>query len=77
MLLTIKEESAVHYTSVIYYKVDDIHQATEVLKDKGATFIREPQLAAKIQGYDLWNAFLTEPDENLVSITADMPSSDA
>jgi len=77
MLTTLQGERADHHTSVIYYKVDDIHQATQTLKEKGATFIREPQLAAKMDGYELWNAFLRDPDENLVSITADMPPADA
>jgi methylmalonyl-CoA/ethylmalonyl-CoA epimerase len=77
MLTTLQGERADHHTSVIYYKVDDIHKATEALKEKGATFIREPQLAAKMDGYELWNAYLRDPDENLVSITADMPSADA
>ena len=77
MLTTLQGERADHHTSVIYYKVDDIHQATQTLKEKGATFIREPQLTTKMDGYDLWNAFLRDPDENLVSITADMTPADA
>jgi len=76
MLTTLQGEKADHHTSVLYYKVDDIHQATTVLKDKGVTFIRDPQRAAKMENYDLWNAFLRDPDENLVAITADMPSED-
>ncbi|PCJ48673.1 MAG: glyoxalase [Gammaproteobacteria bacterium] len=73
MLTTLQGERADHNTSVIYYKVDDIHQATKALKEKGVTFIREPQLAAKMDGYELWNGFLRDPDENLVAITADVP----
>ena len=73
MLTTLQGERPDHRTSVIYYKVEDIHQATKALKEKGVNFIREPQMAAKMDGYELWNGFLRDPDDNLVAITADVP----
>ena len=76
MLTTLQGERSDHRTSVIYYKVDDIHEAALTLKEKGAHFIQEPQMAAKMDGYELWNGFMRDPDDNLVAITADMPLSD-
>lgn len=73
MLTTLQGEERDHHTSVIYYKVDDIHASTKDLKDKGITFVREPQLAAKMEDHELWIGFIRDPDENLIGIMAEVP----
>ena len=57
MLTTLQGKEEDHKTSVIYYKVNDIHASTERLKDKGVQFEREPQMAAKMEDHDLWFGF--------------------
>ena len=73
MLTTLQGEAADHRTSVIYYRVEDIHSACQELKDKGLSFIREAQMAAKMEDHELWIAFLRDPDSNLIGIMAEMP----
>jgi len=77
MLTTPQGEARDHRTSVIYYKVDDIQMATASLKQKGVEFVREPQMAAKLDDHELWIGFLRDPDENLVGIMSEVPLSDA
>ena len=48
MLTTLQGEERDHHTSVIYYKVEDLESSVVNLKNKGVTFIREPQLTAKM-----------------------------
>lgn len=62
-----------HHSSTVYYKVPDIHAATEQLKARGVEFARDPQLAARLEDRQIWNAFLRDPDGNLLALTAEMP----
>lgn len=75
MLTTLQGEEKDHHTSVIYYKVSDIQSAAASLKDMGVTFIREPQLTAKMPDHELWIGFIRDPDENLIGIMAELPIS--
>jgi methylmalonyl-CoA/ethylmalonyl-CoA epimerase len=45
-------------SSVLYFRVKDIAQATRDLKAKGVAFISEPHLIAPMPDHDLWMAFL-------------------
>lgn len=73
MLTILQGEERDHRTSVIYYKVEDIHVAAEALKENGVTFIREPELAIKMEDHELWMGFIRDPDENLIGIMAEVP----
>ena len=75
IMLTIQNGAdADHHSSVIYYKVADLAAATADLKDKQVSFDQEPQLVAKIPDHDLWMGFLRDPDQNLIGIMAELPS---
>jgi catechol 2,3-dioxygenase-like lactoylglutathione lyase family enzyme len=58
MLTTLQGNKEDHNTSAIYYKVSDIHEATD---------------AAKMEDHDLWIGFLRDPDNNLIGIMAELP----
>lgn len=73
MMTTLQGDTKDHHTSVIYYKVKDIHEATIALKSKGVAFEREPQMAAKMEDHELWIGFLRDPDNNLIGIMAECP----
>ena len=73
MLTTLQGKVDDHQTSVIYYKVSDMKGSTELLKNKGIVFEREPQFAVKMEDHDLWIGFLRDPDENLIGIMAEIP----
>jgi len=75
MMTTLQGDKKDHNTSVIYYKVTDIHLATAGLKSKGVVFEREPQMAAKMEDHELWIGFLRDPDNNLIGIMAELPLS--
>ena len=62
-----------HPASIIYYRVGDIDSAYETLRERGASFEREPRVAHKGEGYELWLAFLRDPDENLLALMSEVP----
>jgi methylmalonyl-CoA/ethylmalonyl-CoA epimerase len=62
-----------HAASIIYYKVNDIRAAHAVIAGRGAIFEREPQLTANMGTYEIWIAFLRDPDENLLALMSEVP----
>lgn len=73
MLTTQQGDEADHKTSVIYYKVANIQAATDTLKSRGVTFVREPAMTAQMADHELWIGFLRDPDGTLVGIMAEVP----
>lgn len=63
----VKEQSE-HYASIIYYKVDGLPLAVEILKARGVSFEQEPELVARMPDHELWMAFLKDPDENMIGL---------
>ena len=60
-------------SSVIYYTVEDVQQATETLKSRGVRFIGEPDVIHSTDTYDLWMSFFTDPDGNTLALMAEVP----
>ncbi|MFZ0523706.1 MAG: VOC family protein [Candidatus Acidiferrales bacterium] len=77
LMLDIPEESpgepagAVR-SSVIYFKVDDIHRAYSSLLSHGADLVEKPHLIAKMPDHDLWMAFFRDPDKNLLALMSEV-----
>jgi catechol 2,3-dioxygenase-like lactoylglutathione lyase family enzyme len=62
-----------HPSSILYYRVPDIHRACEILKARSVRFEREPFLVAPMPAYDLWMAFFRDSEGNLLSLMAELP----
>ncbi len=59
-------------SSVIYFKVDDIHSAYSSLFSRGADLVEKPHLIAKMPDHDLWMAFFRDPDKNLLALMSEV-----
>jgi len=57
-----------HPSSVIYFNVDDIEQAHDALHSRGVHFEGTPHLIAKMETYDLWMAFFSDSENNLLAL---------
>ncbi|MDQ6886079.1 MAG: VOC family protein [Gemmatimonadota bacterium] len=57
-----------HPGSILYYKVDDIHEAHRVLGERGARFRDEPHLVHRAADHELWMTFLDDPEGNTLAI---------
>jgi methylmalonyl-CoA/ethylmalonyl-CoA epimerase len=62
-----------HASSIIYFKVNDIQNAFEILSARGVRFEGEPHLIAKMQTHDLWMAFFRDSENNLLSLMSEAP----
>jgi methylmalonyl-CoA/ethylmalonyl-CoA epimerase len=65
------------FSSVVYFKVDDIQAAHQELVARGAAFEHEPRLIAKMPDHDLWMAFLRDPDRNVLGLMCEVRTSAA
>jgi methylmalonyl-CoA/ethylmalonyl-CoA epimerase len=72
LLLGPSEGSSPSFSSVVYYRVDDIQAAAGVLKSRGVTFEQEPHLVARMPDHDLWIAFFRDPDQNMLALMCEM-----
>lgn len=60
--------------SIVYYRVEDVDAAHQVLSSRGVEFERPPELAHKAEGYELWLAFFRDPDRNLLALMSEVRS---
>jgi methylmalonyl-CoA/ethylmalonyl-CoA epimerase len=62
-----------HPSSILYYRVGEIQQAYELLRSREVPFEHEPQLIARLEGFDLWLAFFRDPENNLLALMSEVP----
>ena len=61
----------------LYFRVDDIHAASQELKDKGVTLIAEPHLIFRDEsgifgaaGEEEWMTFFSDPSDNILALAS-------
>jgi methylmalonyl-CoA/ethylmalonyl-CoA epimerase len=73
LMLATPEKPGESYSSIVYFKVPDIHRAHAALAARGVAFEREPHLTARMPDHDLWMAFFRDPDRNLLALMCEAP----
>lgn len=59
--------------ATIYFWVDDVTAALELLTGRGATVRERPSVVYRDDAYDLWMAFVTDPDGNQIGLMREAP----
>ncbi len=67
------EEPGPRGGTIVYFRVADIQAAHASLSAQGVEFVQQPHLVAKMPGYDLWMAFLKDPDGNVLGLMSEVP----
>ena len=57
-----------HPSSILYFNVNDIHQAAAKLGARDVKFEEQPTLVANMGSYDLWMAFFRDSENNLLAL---------
>ena len=73
LMLTAAETPGECHSSILYFKVADIHQAQHALAARGVAFEREPALIARMPDHDLWMTFFRDLDRNLLALMSEVP----
>ncbi|MBI1808222.1 MAG: VOC family protein [Ignavibacteria bacterium] len=61
-----------HPASIIYYKVNDINVAHDVLTSRGVQFEDKPHLIAHLPDHDLWMAFFRDCENNVLALMSEV-----
>jgi predicted enzyme related to lactoylglutathione lyase len=61
-----------HPSSILYFKVDNIQQATQTLTDRGVQFEEQPVFVANMGSYDLWLASFRDSENNLLALMSEV-----
>lgn len=61
-----------HPSSILYFKVDNIKQATQTLTDRGVRFEEQPVFVANMGSYDLWMAAFRDSENNLLALMSEV-----
>ena len=59
--------------ATIYFRVDDVTGTLERLEARGAPVRIRPTIAHRDEGYDLWLAFVQDPDGNNIGLMREAP----
>jgi predicted enzyme related to lactoylglutathione lyase len=72
MLAMPEEPEFDHPSSILYYKVDDIHEAWKGLVEAGVDLRREPHLIARMQDHEVWMAFFRDSEGNTLALLSEV-----
>ena len=72
-MIGIAEEPGPRGGTIVYFRVADIQAAHASLSAQGVEFVQQPHLVARMPGYDLWMAFLKDPDGNVLGLMSEIP----
>jgi len=62
-----------HPSSIIYFNVDNIQQASQTLSARGVQFAEQPVFVADMGTYDLWLASFRDSENNLLALMSHVP----
>jgi methylmalonyl-CoA/ethylmalonyl-CoA epimerase len=66
------EKSEHDQTSILYYRVSDIHGAARELEARGVTFVEPPRLVHQDERHELWLASFHDSEGNTVSLMTEV-----
>ena len=73
LMLSLPEtEEFDHASSIIYFGVEDIHEATRVLTDRGVEFREQPAFVADMRTYELWMSSFADSEGNTLAMRSEV-----
>lgn len=73
LMLAVPEEPEFdHPSSILYYKVDDIHAAWMALSEADVDLRREPHMIARMQDHEIWMAFFRDSEGNTLALLSEV-----
>ena len=72
LMLSTPEADGATYSSILYFRVEDINGVAETMKSKDLKFEREPHRIAEMPDHDLWMAFFRDSEGNLLALMSEV-----
>lgn len=76
LMFGLPENDEQNFSSILYFKVDDINGTYQHLKASDVPFTHEPRLVHRGSTTDLWLAFFTDPDGNTMALMSEVARRD-
>jgi methylmalonyl-CoA/ethylmalonyl-CoA epimerase len=76
LMLGLPENDVQKFSSIVYFRVEDIESGYHELKARGVEFTHEPRLIHRGQKADLWLASFFDPDRNTLALMSEVPRRD-
>jgi predicted enzyme related to lactoylglutathione lyase len=76
LMLGLPESDAQKFSSIVYFRVEDIESAYQELKARKVEFTHEPRLIHRGRTADLWLAPFFDPDRNTLALMSEVPRRD-
>lgn len=61
-----------HPGSIIYFKVEDIQKASQILIERGVQFEEQPTFVANMGSYDLWIGAFRDSENNFLAMMSEV-----
>jgi predicted enzyme related to lactoylglutathione lyase len=72
LMLTKSEQPESTYSSILYYRTDDIQKASEQLLSRDVVFESPARMIAKMPDHELWMAFFRDTEGNLLALMSEV-----
>lgn len=72
LMLSKRERPAESYSSILYFRVDDIQASFRDLAARGVKFEGDPHLVARMPDHELWMAFFRDSENNLLALMSEV-----
>jgi methylmalonyl-CoA/ethylmalonyl-CoA epimerase len=72
LMLTPAEQPESTYSSIIYYRTDDMRSTVELLRSRSVVFESEPRMIARMPDHELWMAFFRDSEGNLAGLMSEV-----
>ena len=59
--------------ATLYFRVEDVGETFDTLVARGAAVREAPEIAHRDEAYDLWLAFVSDPDGNNIGLMREAP----
>jgi methylmalonyl-CoA/ethylmalonyl-CoA epimerase len=73
MLGTASSPEYDHPSSILYFRVPDIHAGHQRLVEKGASIVAPPRLIAPMPDHDLWMTAFQDTEGNIHQLMSEVP----
>jgi predicted enzyme related to lactoylglutathione lyase len=73
LYLAVAEKPEFDHTSILYYRVADIHAAAGMLENRGVTFLQRPARVHEDARHELWLAEFKDSEGNTLALMSEVP----
>jgi methylmalonyl-CoA/ethylmalonyl-CoA epimerase len=72
LMISTSEKPEPRGGTILYFKVEDIHETFALLKEKNVEIVQAPHLIAKMPDHDLWMGFLKDSEGNTLGVMSEI-----